>query len=814
MKRIGSYMVNLYFRYPLFRRVPRLALFAVLFAIGAAMVFQNRRVSTNPVGWERSLQVSTFNVVARDVAAASRGDIIAVAFEGRAGGAQGIYCALSLDGGDRIGAPVRVAVARSRTAMHPFPAISPSGELIVVWHAYVEAESSTRIFSSVSGDLGATWSQPRKIDLGKDMEMLPRIYYDDRGQAHLFYHGTVEDTVNLFHAVSQGGLEFEEARSLIRLSSSMRGAFFPSITISGKQFYIVWQGKDEDFSDDLYLIRSSNYGRTWGGKRRITSSKGNNASPSVVMQGDTLYVAYQNNDEKSWAIRLLRGRDRGGSWDERPLEVSTALTNCYSPVIGLTGGDLMVLWYDTREGGARIFARKYAPVENAMRQEAAVSEARYESRNPVVVSAGRRLLVFWEERNVIMGKQTDVYMEAPAVFSETNPEGTWSRIPYVVMKWRTPRDESGLSGYAAIVNDIPDFNPTVVNLGPNITTEKITDNLKDGVSYFHIRAVDGAQNYSRTVHYRLQLAVNPMPAPVVVSATTPQGKATEERNAEFSWGIDDMERVKGFVYHLSKDSVEMPGDFTTRTTMSFSDLEEGTYFFTVAAIDKTNQVSRVSTYDFIIGPPDSVIDPEYYQRIAEEESRFLKRFRPVPGPRPAPDGAVAARGPSVAIQFPFDPRKVVERRSFRALIVPRNVGPGTMLGYSVYIDGEERPVPRRVTHRGPVLDVADLRDGEYYIGVRGKYAVTSDGRTMHYWTAPRVERITVRGGVAPSPFIRYARGVVDRLPPRVARIAILCIGLGIVMTTFGFGTRIAFHVQRARFRLGLLWRLGRKRMSG
>jgi hypothetical protein len=68
--------------------------------------------------------------------------------------------------------------------------------------------------------------------------------------------------------------------------------------------------------------------------------------------------------------------------------------------------------------------------------------------------------------------------------------------------------------------------------------------------------------------------------------------------------------------------------------------------------------------------------------------------------------------------------------------------------------------------------------------------------------------------VVASPFIRYARGVVDRFPPRVARIAILCVGLGLVMTTFGFGSRIAFHVQRARFRLGLLWRLGRKRMSG
>ncbi|TFH40951.1 MAG: hypothetical protein E4G96_06535 [Chrysiogenales bacterium] len=168
--------------------------------------------------------------------------------------------------------------------------------------------------------------------------MLPRIYFDDRGQAQLVYHGSTDETVNLFHAVSREGMAFEEARSLIRLSSSMRGAFFPSITMSGKTFFIVWQGKDEDFSDDLYLIKSSNYGKTWSGKRRITSSQGNNASPSVLMHENTLYVAYQNNDDKNWAIRMLRGHDRGGSWDDKPLAVSTTPANCYSPVIGLSGG--------------------------------------------------------------------------------------------------------------------------------------------------------------------------------------------------------------------------------------------------------------------------------------------------------------------------------------------------------------------------------------------------------------------------------------------------------------------------------------------
>ena len=106
----------------------------------------------------------------------------------------------------------------------------------------------------------------------------------------------------------------------------------------------------------------------------------------------------------------------------------------------------MILWYDTRDRGATIYSRRYSSREKNFLPETEVSEARYESRNPTVVTLGKRLIVFWEERNVIMAKQTDVYAEPPTVFSETNPEGKWSRLPYIVMQWKSPPDESGIVG--------------------------------------------------------------------------------------------------------------------------------------------------------------------------------------------------------------------------------------------------------------------------------------------------------------------------------------------------------------------------------
>ncbi len=810
MKNMISYILNLYFRIAFLRQLLWAIFLFAVFSIAAALVFQSNRVLTNPAGWEKSFQASSFNVVARDITVASRGDIIAAVYEGRAGGAQGIYATLSFDAGVNFLPSLKVAGVASRTAMNPHAAISPAGHLTVMWHGYIEAESTNRIFYSTSKDYGATWSEPRKLSLGKDTEMLPRVYYDDRNRLHLFYHGGVGDSINLFHAISDDGEKFETTGSLIRLTSSMRGAFFPSIQISGKYIFMVWQGKEEDFSDELFFMKSSNYGRTWSMKTQITKSNGNNDAPSLILHENTLYVVYQNNDEKNWSIKMIKGVDRGWSWKDVPLNVSTTMANCYSPGIGLSGSDLMILWYDTREGRAHIYSRKYSTREKNFLPEAEVSEARYESRNPVVVSMGKRLVVFWEERNVIMAKQTDVYAEPPAVFSETNPLGTWSRIPYIVMQWKQPGDESGIVGYAALRNEIPDFNPTVVNLKPNITSDKITENLTDGISYYHIRAVDGAGNFSRTVHYKLQLAVNPLPGPVVVSPTHGQGKSTPSTMPVFSWAVDEQERVKGFVYSLSKDTIKMPDQFTTDLKAEFRDLEEGNYFFNVAAVDKTNQVSRISTYDFIIGAPDRVIDPEYYKRIAEEEKKFQKyfekyyRFQRKDDQRKY-EGTAIARAPWVMIQFPFDVRKVFAKDSFKA-IVACNIPPQSVVGYSVFIDDEMNQPADRVNHKGRIIDVKGLHNGYYYIGVKCKYVAVVNGATRYYWTKPYIAKISIQLPAERSPVIYYAQRVMEKFPRRFGLVTITFIGLGLVITTMGFGTRISFYFQLFLFRLKQLYR--------
>ena len=127
-----SYILNLYFRFAFIRQILWAIFVLAVFSIAVALIFQSSRVSTTPIGWDKSFQVSSFNIVARDVSVASKGDIVAAVYEGRAGGAQGIYASLSFNGGMTFMPPVRVAAVASKTAMNPYPAISPAGNLTVM----------------------------------------------------------------------------------------------------------------------------------------------------------------------------------------------------------------------------------------------------------------------------------------------------------------------------------------------------------------------------------------------------------------------------------------------------------------------------------------------------------------------------------------------------------------------------------------------------------------------------------------------------------------------------------------------------------
>jgi len=800
MKSLYSYIVNLCFRVAFFREGLWSALVILVMAVVALLLFQSGDVITKPVGWEKSYYVSPYNLKVKNVNVASQGNYVITVYEGDDRGRHGIYVSVSFDGGMNFLKPIMISEANNIIDNNPKVAISGNGHIFVAWQNHIVEEATNRIFYVKSVDMGAQWSQPQQIFMGYEMEMLPRVYYDDRGILHLFYHAFAGGAFNLFHAESSDEVKFTTTQSLIKLTPEMKGAFFPAIHFSGPGVYMVWQGKGRNFTDDLYYTRSSNYGKSWSSMELITTSAANSEAPDLFMKDDSLYVVYQNNDEKSWSIKLLIGREKGADWSARPVTISDTRANCYAPKLALSrSNELLIAWYDTREGRSKIFTRLYNTRTRELSAEEKISQEPPAARNPFAVTAGNKAIVFWEAADRIIAKLTDVYAAPPRVYSVTHPEGVWSRNSVARIEWVPPFDESEIVGYATMVSKpmrggiTADLNPTIQNLNAG-TKRMILPELEDGITYFHIRSVDGAGNYSRTIHYKIQVSSNPLPMPIVLSPTHPQGKAVDSREPVFRWTIDDTERLKGFVYSLSKDSVSRPETFTTNFETKFSGLESGIYFFSLGAIDKTNQRSRIADYYIVVGDVENITPEDLLNRTKRKEPvdmRWLAR----------------AKEPSLRIVFPFDTAKPWSGEAFKAPIEMKNVRQEQVLGYSLYIDRKKGSPPLKVSQKNNIMTVDNLATGTYHVSVRAKYYRIANGRKEYLWSRESTAEFSVLNPGIISPVQHYGRLVVGKLTGRGMLVSLFIMGMTIATVTVGFGGRIAFYGRMMQFKMRSVVRL-------
>ena len=608
----------------------RAGLFIIPAAVFLWIMFSTGIPLTSPVGWEKPFKVIPSRINLSNFDAFSKGNFAVVAFEGREKGKRNIYSSTSLNGGKTFFDPKLIASYAEREGfpnMNPRVAISSNGKIFIVWQSYSEEENSYRIFYSFSSDYGGVFTSPEKLIFKTEMDFIPLIFYDDKNELHVIYHSYENEQFNLYQSIAGTDLNFSPAEKITVLGREFRGAFFPSIASSGTNVYIAWQGKSSKggiLNDDIFIMRSNDYGKTYSGFDNITNSTGNDSRPSLLLSGGKVYCFFQNNDSGNWKINYSVMGESGSF--SPPVVVFDTNANCYYPTASSGGDNIFAFFYDARGGKNSISSVKISP-DGKITEPVKLSEGRGPAYNPRSLSFGSRILALWNEGGSVYGKFSDTNAEIPFVYSATHPQNKWTRLSSAQIRWNAPEDESGIEGYALAVNRERYFNPTVVNVGANTRYYEIPF-LEDGITYFHIRTVDKAGNYSRTLSYPLMVSRTQLPMPAVESKTHPEGKGTPLSSGSLSWNLEDDVRVKGYYYSIAKEKPSPPKTFTENTQTSFADLEEGRYFFAVKAVDKTDMPGKVALYEIIVGSA-AKLTPGEYKNIAKVKDDSVIIAQPV-----------------------------------------------------------------------------------------------------------------------------------------------------------------------------------------
>ena len=582
--------------------------------------FDNWSISA-PLGWNgQKLVVKKDTVIDKKIF--SRGKIVLIVYETKNDNVYSIYNSVSLDNGENFLNTVEIQKTEKKQnyLYNPHAAVSSTGIIYIMWQEMGQDSKMVLMFS-ISADYGATWSKPDTVKVNSVNNMVPYSFYDYKDNLHIFFHSSDNEVFKLIHAISSNGHKFDEASDVTSFNGDIRGSFSPSIVFSKNNIFIAYQAKSMSnniLTDDIYFIKSADNGINWSKLVRITESTSNDVSPSIVINNDTIYCVYSNNENNNWELLLLKGEQGGSIWT-KPVKVLNTNTNCFYPSITSISDKIYIFWYDNREGLYKINAKQFDIKENKFYKEVILSENSVPAVKPSAVYSSNSIICSWIEDGSIFIKKTDNSAAPPELTSSTHPAGQWSEFSDAEVAWDNVKDDSEVSGYAVVVNREKNYDPAIVNVAPSVTNYKIPF-LEDGVTYFHIRTVDKAGNMSRTVHYPLMVSKNPLPIPNIVSDTHPEGKGIDDRDVSLTWDIDNIERLKGFEYSLTKNSSAVPEKFTDKNDINFKKLDDGRYFFSLRAVDKTGNPGRIATYEIIVGKADN-LDNSVYSQIASQEKQ-------------------------------------------------------------------------------------------------------------------------------------------------------------------------------------------------
>ncbi len=789
MKKNSSIIIFFSQRILTFRILLPLFAVSLFFFLVSAMLFISNRVLTSPVGWERQSIISPKGVVAHNVSADQRGNLVACVFESSKSGTSTIHLAISFNGGKSFLKPRGVVQFKSKIRNNPKIAIDKNGKLYLCWYTLSSDGANGRMFLKTSADYGVTWTKKRIISFNMKMSILPSVYCDPMNRIHLFFTASKGRVFNLFHSIMNEKGSFRTPEKITELKGGVKGAFFPAVKFYKNRAVVIWQSKERDFKDHLYIITSGDYGDSWSGIDKITTGRFNNQSPSFVIFEDTIYLAYMNNRKKNWEIELLKGRNYGIRW-EGPFPISQTNANCYSPDIILgSDRDLLITWHDSREKENLIFYRKVSMRGTAEEGVKKLSVQKRSGTNPVLIKSSDGILVLWEEGGRIVINRSDTSVSSPFVFSPTHRNEAWTKDRSAIVKWTKPKDESGIAGYAVLVDKKPKTQPTIQNY--RYDQRQVTlDDLGDGITYFHVRAIDGAGNMSRTVHYKLQVSANPLPMPVIVSSTHPEGGRSDKREADFRWAVSDSRRLKAFLYSLSKEKFSTPNRLLDDFKISFNNLEPGVYFFNLAAISKTNQVSKVATYSFIVGKSGK-LDPEYIKKIAERKDIFRR------------SEVVKDLIPKVRILFPHDENGICDKNDFDVYVKVSNIPSKMVSSFAVVLDKGKIPVPRKENSVNPIFNFKNLDMGDYWVGVRAKYFIIKDGKKSYRWTRPSYRQVKITVPLFRNPFDSLYEKMIKLTNGQLVLVLGFLSLLIAIPLFLWHGERIVFYLKLARYRLHL-----------
>lgn len=315
-----------------------------------------------------------------------------------------IFLLRSQDKGDTFADPIIVSNTNPNleTVQLTNHVLSISGRdaVKVAWTTVIGG--SAEIFFAHSPDAGASFEPPPNISNNQDGSSIP-VISSSGNSVYLAWRDIEEGGMAIHHVSfarsSDGGITFQSTYNLSNNSGIYSSLEHQVAVGSGDTVYVIWRNEIQNGSE-VVIARSTDAGRSFD-----TKVLGEGARPQISVQGEMIYVAWTDLDDR---IAFCRSNDGGDHFSE-PVVVSknsfrnSPYDDMPTSALATDGNNVFVAWRSAinetgRDDHEAFLVTSYVAGADFTTEINLSNSTGGDNARPVIIAAPEnRMFALWQE---------------------------------------------------------------------------------------------------------------------------------------------------------------------------------------------------------------------------------------------------------------------------------------------------------------------------------------------------------------------------------------------------------------------------------
>ena len=212
----------------------------------------------------------------------------------------------------------------------------------------------------------------------------------------------------LFAVSTDNGQTFSEPDNISDNEGESDG---PQIAVQGDTVYLVWEDNTPGNRDILFAISTDN-GQTFSEPDNISDNDGTSGDPQIAVQGDNVYIVWRDSTPGNFDTLFAISTDNGQTFSEPDNISDNDGDTSGDPQVAVQGDNVYIVWSDDTPGNNDILFAISTDNGQTFSEPDNISDNDGSSFQPQIAVQGDNVYIVWSDdtpsnRDILFAVSTD-----------------------------------------------------------------------------------------------------------------------------------------------------------------------------------------------------------------------------------------------------------------------------------------------------------------------------------------------------------------------------------------------------------------------